>query len=208
VQAGHWRTSRGLAGHAARVAPSWLAYLDLGITAQLEGSPEEALGHLRRSRELEPANSLVWYNLGWVHERRREWDRALESYGRAAALGPRDPVPPTALGVLLSALGRQREAVPWLETAVRLAPESARAHSALGGALQRLGEAGRAEAHLSEALRLHPGDVDARLDLARLRLAQGRRREAAAHLAEVLRRDPGQREARALLGRIAAERAP
>ncbi len=208
VQAGHWRDSYSLSRHAARVAPSWLAFLDLGITAQLEGSSAEALVFLQRSRDLEPGNTLVWYNLGWVQERRQEWGEALEAYRRAAVLGPGDAAPPTALGVLLSALGRHSEAIPWLETAVRLAPESARAHGALGGALMRSGERRRAEAHLVEAVRLNPGNIPAHLDLAWLRLAQGRPREAVSHLAEVLKRDPAHREARALLDRAVASQGP
>jgi len=168
VQAGHWRNRRSLASHAARVAPSAVAFMDLGITAQSEGASEAALGYLRRARDLEPSNALVLYNLGWVHERRQEWVAALEYYRQAALRAPRDVTNATSLGALLLNLGRYPEAVPWLEEAVRFAPEYDRAHSVLGAVLVRLGEFRQAEPHLVAAVRLNPGDSEARRLLERL----------------------------------------
>jgi tetratricopeptide (TPR) repeat protein len=208
VQAGRWRDSRSLASHAARVAPSAVALMDLAITARLEGSSSEALELLRRARDLDPSNVLVLYNLGWVHESRQEWVEALECYRQAAILAPRDVTNSTSLGALLFRLGRYPEAVPWLEEALRFAPEYDRAHSVLGAVLLRLGERRRAEIHLTAAVRLNPGDTGARLDLGKLCLTEGRQQEAAAHLGNILRIDPGNREARVLLERLAGLTAP
>jgi tetratricopeptide (TPR) repeat protein len=168
AQAGYWHDSRSLAGHAARVAPSAVALMDLGISAQLAGASDEALGHLQRALALDPANVQALYNLGWVHECRQEWGEALAFYRLAALRAPQDATNATSLGALLISLGRGAEAVPWLEQALRYAPAYDRAHSLLGAALLRLGERRRAEAHLREALRLDPGDREARLALAQL----------------------------------------
>ena len=168
AQAGYWRDNRSLASHAARVAPSAVALMDLAITAQLEGSSVEALGLLRRARELDPSNALVLYNLGWVHERRQEWVAALEFYRLAASRAPQDVTNSTSLGALLFSLGRFPEAVPPLEEALRVAPHYDRAHSVLGAVLLRLGDRRRARTHLETALRLNPADSEARRLLERL----------------------------------------
>jgi Flp pilus assembly protein TadD len=131
AQAAHWRDTRALAEHAARVAPSWMALEHLAVTAQLEGRPDEALALLRRAFELDPGNPQVHYNLGWLHEQRGQLEEALGWYRRAAAGMPRDAAPRTAAGVVLSSLGRYREAVPWLEQAVALDPDDPRAREAL-----------------------------------------------------------------------------
>jgi Flp pilus assembly protein TadD len=208
AQAGHWADSRSLSAHAARVAPSWMALLDLGIDAQLAGSSDDALAYLRRARDLNPANVQVLYNLAWVHEQRREWEPAVAGYRQAALLEPRDATAPTSLGALLVSLGRSAEAVPWLERALRLAPDADRAHGALGGAYHRLGDRVRAERHLAEAVRLNPGDGESLYELGVICFEEGRTEEATAHLAALLRLDPGHRGASELLAKIAAARRP
>ncbi len=202
VQAAHWRDTRSLAEHAARVAPSWMALQHLAVTAQIEGRGEEGLALMRLAHDLEPGNPQVHYNLGWLHERRGDLAGALSWYQRAAAGMPRDAAPRTAAGTVLSALGRQREAIPWLEQATSLDPLSSRVRAALGAALLRAGDAGRAENQLREALRINPAEPNARIDLGYSLAERGRTAEAVEEFRAILRQNPRDEQAREALLRL------
>lgn len=54
-----------------------------------ERSPD-AIASLRRAIELDPADSISWYNLGQVHQNRREPDEALKAFAEVAKLRPED----------------------------------------------------------------------------------------------------------------------
>lgn len=202
AQAAHWRDTRSLAEHAARVAPSWMALQHLAVTAQVEGRGEEGFALMRRAHDLEPGNPQVQYNLGWMHERRGDLAGALSWYRRASAGMPRDAAPRTAAGTVLSALGRQREAIPWLEQALSIDPGSSRARAALGAALLRTGDAGRAEIQLREALRINPAEPNARTDLGYSLAERGRTAEAVEEFQAILRRNPRDNQAREALLRL------
>jgi tetratricopeptide (TPR) repeat protein len=105
--------------------------------------------------------------------------RGVAALGQAIALAqPRHPEPFLQLGASLLKLGRAREAVEALQTAVDLAPGNARIRMALGNAL---GAAGRPEAALKrydEALALWPAYSEAQTNAGNLLFQSGRLQEA------------------------------
>lgn len=81
-------------------------------------------------------------------------DAATRAYRSAAGRWPADPLPPTALGNALYALGRPSEAIDAYRTAIAADPDYAPAHNNLAYLLQRRGETRAARRHALRAVEL------------------------------------------------------
>jgi tetratricopeptide (TPR) repeat protein len=138
--------------------------------------------------------------------------RALEEFGRALALNPRYLEALIHQGLVLTDLGRAREA----EESFRRAAESvapptgglpapvaarlANQHAELGEAYAEAGARGRAVEQYERALELGPGFHDLRYRMARVLLEAGRVLEAREALEAVLHAKPNFLDAQAALG--------
>jgi tetratricopeptide (TPR) repeat protein len=138
--------------------------------------------------------------------------RALEEFGRALALNPRYLEALIHQGLVLTDLGRAREA----EESFRRAAESvapptgglpapvaarlANQHAELGEAYAEAGALGRAVEQYERALELGPGFHDLRYRMARVLLEAGRVLEAREALEAVLHAKPNFLDAQAALG--------
>jgi tetratricopeptide (TPR) repeat protein len=107
-----------------------------------------------------------------VHASRRQclsWHDSLAllnvAYQRG---GAHDTTVLNNLGYCLALEGRNAEALPYLEEAVRRSPRSATVRHSLGAALAALGRTDDARRLFQEALRLNPRHEASRRDLARL----------------------------------------
>ncbi|HCC59430.1 MAG TPA: hypothetical protein DEQ47_19630 [Solibacterales bacterium] len=121
--------------------------------------------------------------------------RRLEKY-------PGDFVAQYSLGALLAFRGRQREAIPYFEAALRSQPSSATARNGLAAALladDRLDEAIR---ELRHTLQLDPEYDNARYNLARALTAQGDAAGAVEQYRAYLKRQPEDAAAHLNLGRL------
>jgi tetratricopeptide (TPR) repeat protein len=96
------------------------AYLTLGSSYNSLGRDEEALSTYARALELEPDNAHVYYQRGNVYNKRLEYERAVSDYSAALKLDRNMFQAYTNLGGVLAALGRYREALPYLERAAQL----------------------------------------------------------------------------------------
>ena len=99
------------------------------------------------------------------------------------------------------------EALPYLETAVRVKPDDAEARNLLGGALERTERSAEAADQFEAALRLRPDYENARLNLARTRARQGRFDDALEQYRKLLAEQPGDEAATAGLERALETRA-
>ncbi len=92
--------------------------------------------------------------LGAIEFAANRLDKAYDHYARAVAWDPNSAPIRHELAVLLSRMGRVREAVEQLETACRLEPKQAEFQFKLGLAWAEAGDLRRAAAALDEAVRL------------------------------------------------------
>jgi arylsulfatase A-like enzyme/tetratricopeptide (TPR) repeat protein len=106
-----------------------------------------------------------------------------------------------AMGLALARLGRVREAVQALQTALRLDPSRGTVHLALAKVYEVTGQAGPLEEHARAAALALPGEGYE--ILATLRLAQNRLAEAAEAARRSLEADPGRVAAHYVLGVVA-----
>ena len=99
-------------------------------------------------------------------------------------------------GYLMASPGRLSEALPYLETAVRIDPDSAPAHTDLGSALAKAGRLPEAIAQFKAAVLLAPGAPIPHNNLGSALTEAGRLPEAIAEFQTALRLDPDYDEAR------------
>ena len=110
-----------------------------------------------------------------------------------------------ALGSMMSAEGKPREAIALYRRALRIRPELPKMHLALGRLLARTGQLGPAAAELRKGLALNPApkeQADLHATLARVSLAQKRRASARRHAEQALGIQADQPEARQVLATL------
>ncbi len=104
------------------------------------------------------------------------------------------------LAMALADAGRLPEAIPHLETALKLRPGFAEAESNLGDDLTRAGRPADAIPHLERALQLQPGYAEACNNLGAALMAVGRSAEGLSRFAEAVRLKPDYAVAHVNLG--------
>ncbi len=106
------------------------------------------------------------YRIGALHEQRHEYTQAVAEFREVLKERPNHVESLYLLASCLARLGREREALPYAQKAVRLVRNSPVLHGLLGGLLSSAGWYGEALTHLEAAHRLHPGDVTVASNLA------------------------------------------
>ena len=129
-------------------------------------------------------------DLGQLLEARRQSDKAMEHFARAAEMAPNAAGAQLALGQALLRARRYAEAADRLGRAVLIDDGLAVAHRDLGSALGRLGKTDRAIAELGRAVNLSPADVVARERFAYALLADRKLPEAIDQYKKVLAIQP------------------
>ncbi len=125
-------------------------YVDMEDTAHAVETYQKGLKVL-------PKEAALWYELGMVQGRRKEWGPALDSLGKASELQPTNPQYANALGYGLARAGRYDEALACFQ---RVNGEG-RAHYKLARMLQHLGQTDLAHRHLELAVEKDPRLVEA-----------------------------------------------
>lgn len=126
-----------------------LAHLLLGDDAWARGRPEEARNHWEQANRIDPGAPYVANNLAWLLAHREPIDlpRAEALIGQALAQSPRDPRLHGTRGEVLLKMGRWKDAVAEIETALAGGADSPALHAALATAYDRLGMPEMAAAH-------------------------------------------------------------
>ena len=100
---------------------------------------EEAKRNFQQELKIDPQNAGAEYVLGELARQASEWPDAIDHFTRATKLDAGFAEAYLGLGSSLSSEKRFTEAVPALETAVKLQPENPVAHYELATALNRSG---------------------------------------------------------------------
>ena len=145
---------------APGAAPA-VIHLVLGTRALRQGDLETAVMHLEQAQQRNARIPEVMNNLAWGLSQKAEPDleRALQLANAAQKLStPPHPETYDTVGTILAKLGRPREAVTQLETALRVLPPRADIHRKLGDLYEQLGDAGLASEHrrLAEQIQSPP----------------------------------------------------
>jgi hypothetical protein len=123
-----------------------------------------AVESLRKALEFYPKDAGVWFDLGMVHARRKDWPAALEALNKAVEFDPENRQFINTLGYTLARAGRYQEA---LDCFVRVQGQ-AKAHYSLARMLVHMGQSEPARDQLRQALQADPTLASAQEMLTRL----------------------------------------
>lgn len=159
---------------SGRLSPMQLAQtLQEAIRCHQDGRTAKAERLYREILAIDPGNLDAVHLTGVLAAQRRDYARAVEYIGRAAAIAPHLPQIQANLGKAYYGLDRIDDARQALEKAVELAPNLADAWNDLGNALRDLGRMEQAMASFARALKLAPNtpepwanQADVMIDLA------------------------------------------
>jgi tetratricopeptide (TPR) repeat protein len=100
---------------------------------------EEAQREFQQELEIDPNNAGAEYVLGELARQAQQWDQAIQHFSRAAQLDAGFGDAYLGLGTSLLSVKKFAEAIPSLETAVKLEPRNPVAHYSLAMAYTRVG---------------------------------------------------------------------
>lgn len=127
---------------------------------------------------------------GRCHRQIAVWRNSTTLYEHGLTVSPHSALLNNNLGAVRGAQGRHRDAIVYLQRAVKLQPQHVYAHVGLGTAYINLDRLDSAVAHLRTALRLAPDNVTAHVQLGKALVLQGRYTQALAHLEPAARMMP------------------
>ncbi|MGH9359155.1 MAG: tetratricopeptide repeat protein [Terriglobia bacterium] len=126
-----------------------------GVDDFFLGRDQDAEAEFLKLAGLMPLNA-VWNNLGVLQVRRSDYQAAIVSFSRAYEGDPTDADYAFNLAAYYSDMHRYREAIPYLETALKNAPDDLGARTLLAYAYSKLGNSAGSEAQL-EWVAAHDG---------------------------------------------------
>jgi tetratricopeptide (TPR) repeat protein len=138
------------------------AHVHCAQVLRREGKLAEALHELEAARAISPWYSGIIVSLGDLYEEMGALDKAESHYREMLEYHPRDPRVFYKLGVLLSKMDRNDEAVATLEEGIRYSPDVFYLRGGLFGTYKAMGEDAKARSVLEEWLSGHPNDTRVR----------------------------------------------
>lgn len=126
----------------------------------------EALVACARALSFDPWNGLILFHLGLAQLQLGRFEDALATFQRADRFDTPQVSRWTWLlgaGWTLVLMGRDEEALPWLERSVAITPGSGRAHMLIAAIHHGLGRADEARAIMAKAIELWPGSTAANI---------------------------------------------
>jgi tetratricopeptide (TPR) repeat protein len=168
--------------------------LNLGLMLAKTHQPD-AEQFLRAATKLKPTAQVAagqaraWLSLGHVLETSNP-DGAIEAFGQAALLDPKDPEPHLSAGPLLENQNRFADAEQEYKQAFALDPSSTDALTGMANIYMRGHHYTEAEEVLRKLVALHPNDAGAHTQLGRMLAADGQNDPAIAELQIALKLAP------------------
>jgi Tfp pilus assembly protein PilF len=145
------------------------AYFKAASAAQMRGNLDEAIALYRQSIASLPTAEAHTF-LGWTLSFKGDYEAAIRECHRAIQVDPQFGNPYNDIGSYLIALGRHKEAVPWLRKAIGAPRYEPRhyPHVNLARVYVKLGQLDAAIAQLRVALAIAPQYRPARAEVHRL----------------------------------------
>jgi tetratricopeptide (TPR) repeat protein len=143
------------------------------------------------------AGATAWQTRVWANDR--------TFWGYTVRANPDSFIAHQALGSMLQAEGKPRDAIALYRRALRIRPDLPKMHLVLGRLLARTGQLGPAAAEFRKGLALDPDSPKLHLALAQVSMTQRRRASARRHAQQALTLDPGEAEARQMLATLDAQ---
>ncbi len=154
----------------------------------------------------EPANPQAIHWMGYIHNQRGEYERAIELLKQAIVERPSTPSFHLTLAESFRNLGQLKRAVGCCRTALRLYPDYPEALCTLGLSIHALGRPGEAVDYFRRAIELRPDFAQAHRDLAMVLRELGQHDLALEHLRSAVEMAPRYAAARTGLSLVLLDR--
>ncbi len=179
-----------------------------GLAADLSarGRLDEALGHYRKSLEINPNDADAVNSLGVILARLGRFDEAVACYRKSQQIQPRYAIAYYNLGDLLADRGRLNEAMAQFQRAIAINPDFGKAHRGLGDILLAGGQLDEATSEYRKALEIQPDDAEAHRNLGVALASHGQFDEAIAQFEQAWKIKPGDLETLGSLAKALAAR--
>jgi Flp pilus assembly protein TadD len=168
----------------------WKYHDKLSRLLMERGRNDDALVHIRKSLEINPANPAAHANLASILFERGSLDEARKELDAALRLAPNDAKAWLNRGMIRLSQGDSAGALDDLAHSIAIAPANAAAWSARGMAAWAVGDVAGAATYLDKALSLSPNDVTSLFFRAKVRIRGGDLAGAAADLERAAARAP------------------
>jgi DNA-binding winged helix-turn-helix (wHTH) protein/tetratricopeptide (TPR) repeat protein len=163
------RRAQELLERALKAEPQYLPVLETYCRfLQTTNRFAESLVACANALTVDPWNGLVRFHIGMAQAQLGRFSEALATFEEA----DRFDTPkvsrwtwPLGAGMVLVLMGRDAEALPWLQRSLAITPGTGRTHLLLAVAYQQLGRYEEAKAAMAECLRLRPGSTVAKVRL-------------------------------------------
>ncbi len=210
LQTSHWKDSRSLFSHAARVTrDNYMAHQNLGLLHEREGDLTGALALYRMAAAERPAYAKInaHENIASILIRQGRNTEARSELEAAIALNPKSSIAYNSLGSLMMLANENEKAATYLHRALELDPKNKGAQLNYGMTLALLGRSDEAIAQLTPIVRQEPERLLARTSLASAYAGRGDQERALEEISQILRIDPAFSLALELQEKIAAQKA-
>ena len=148
------------------------------LLAAFEPGDRQRLLETYREALANPADSELNGRLAMLLHGFGQYELASTFYRRVGSIEPSNFRWPYYLGVAMTAIGREAEAIPALRRAIELAPDYLPAQLRLGKLLRTVGDWDESGRVYRQVVRQHPDSARAHYGLGRVRFAQGETRAA------------------------------
>ncbi|MFN3347532.1 tetratricopeptide repeat protein [Pseudorhodoplanes sp.] len=159
--------ARAMLKHAVRTRPDYLPVHEAYCRfLSATNNFVDALVACARALTFDPWNGLVLYNLGLTQIKLGRFEDALATFTLADRYDTPDVSRWTWLlgaGWASMLMGRDEDALPWLQRSIAITPATGRSHFLLAAAYQRLGRSDEAKAALAQTIALRPRSTAANI---------------------------------------------
>jgi tetratricopeptide (TPR) repeat protein len=159
-QLNYWHDSESLFTHAAAVAESEIAHINIGSALEDQNCLSAALTQYIIAWRLNTDSYLAYGNIGRILDAEGKTKQAATFYKKAAQRSPAVASVYENYGIVLIKLGRSDEAISQFFAAVRVEDSSAQPHFLIGRLYLQQGHDKEAVTQLRMALQLDPDNLE------------------------------------------------
>ncbi len=162
IQLGYWRDNATLFSHALDVTENnYFAHYGLALEYQRQGKPGLAIAEHMKSLEIEPRDSVVQFDLGFLLDAQGRSIEGLKYLEEAIRLNPGFAQAHFTIGIVLGKIGRINESINEYNEALKLEPNNPKYLNNLGIVFAQQGKLDEAIKLFSKALQVNPNDEKA-----------------------------------------------
>jgi Flp pilus assembly protein TadD len=189
-----------LGPQAAQASPDFRTLVERGLEAIAAGQLDAAEAAFQEARRLQPENAAVYFQLGEIFSRRREYRKAIAHFRQAITLNPRQTEFYYGLALLQAQLQRFAEAQQVLKELRHIQEDDATSYLLAARIAQEQRDYAHAEDLLRRYVQLRPADPEGLWQLGATLIAQHKPEEAESLLKQALDKNPNSAGAHFNLG--------